>query len=612
MALLLNAEQHSGKARSVNEFIREFHGLSGTGKAKAVAQAANLTGAMLHDLIDDGDVDGPRLARLLVAMQEAARPVKPERLGILDKEHCAQQLAWYGVAPDSIEYRRAQGETEGLPWVIEVAFGVKLDGEAARTLQVGINFSPALEQPFVALDDALDDARCTRIDPVVMLVHLTCPLVAFSDRGKTHASLPAPVESELARLVRLVTVRFTTAKKQAGRADRMSIHDLDTLRTAHKPQTLTVKAAAWRVMERAYWKASNNGTLPANARQIMYAARPLIIDLTGKASPWKNSATFTQQLLPDYIDAHPEQCAGWDVVFDDRGHFAEPHTQYRIGVGTLAVRDYTRRWHRTIATDLAHTVSGRINTTGPALCYRFALFIEKEGFNPLLERARIAERYDLALLSTKGMSVTAARQLVERLSEEGVTTLVLHDFDKAGFSISHTLQNDTRRYRFKTRPRVIDLGLRLADVERMGLDSEAVEYSGDVDPRPGLIERGATPEEAAYLVTGKQDGKWTGRRVELNAMDAQQFLDWLEGKLQAHGVRKFVPDDPETLKAAWQRAWRIGELNRAIQAAAVALPDPPEPPTDLLEQVNAALEANPALRWDAALAALRPLPECWS
>lgn len=84
-------------------------------------------------------------------------------------------------------------------------------------------------------------------------------------------------------------------------------------------------------------------------------------------------------------------------------------------------------------------------------------------------------------------------------------------------------------------------------------------------------------------------------------MDAQQFLDWLEGKLQAHGVRKFVPDDPETLKAAWQRTWRIGELNKAIQAAAVALPDPPEPPTDLLEQVNAALEANPALRWDAAL-----------
>jgi hypothetical protein len=35
------------------------------------------------------------------------------------------------------------------------------------------------------------------------------------------------------------------------------------------------------------------------------------------------------------------------------------------------------------------------------------------------DAAQIAERYDLALMSTKGMSVTAARQLVEALLEQG-------------------------------------------------------------------------------------------------------------------------------------------------------------------------------------------------
>jgi len=204
------------------------------------------------------------------------------------------------------------------------------------------------------------------------------------------------------------------------------------------------------------------------------------------------------------------------------------------------------------------------------------------------------------------MSVTAARQLVERLSEEGVTTLVLHDFDKSGFTICHTLQNDTRRYRFKTAPRVIDLGLRLADVEAMNLDSEAVEYSGDIDPRPGLMERGATPAEAAYLVTGKKDGRWTGQRVELNAMDARQFLDWLEGKLQAHGVNKFIPDDAEVINTAWKRAWRINELNKAIAKAAADLPEAPEPPDDLAEQIRVRLAENPAMRWDAALLEDRP------
>ncbi|NJM13211.1 MAG: hypothetical protein HC889_16275, partial [Synechococcaceae cyanobacterium SM1_2_3] len=67
---------------------------------------------------------------------------------------------------------------------------------------------------------------------------------------------------------------------------------------------MSVKAAAYQVMEAAYLKASSNGTLPANARQIMYVARPLIIELTGKASPWKNDATFTQMLLPDFMRDH--------------------------------------------------------------------------------------------------------------------------------------------------------------------------------------------------------------------------------------------------------------------------------------------------------------------
>lgn len=599
VALLLNSEQRGGKARSVNEFIREFHGLSGTAKAKAVTQAANLTSAMLHDLVINGDVAMDRLESLLTAMQDAARPVKPDTLGTLGQAHCATQLERYGASPDSIEYRRAQGTVEGLPYSIEVAFGVKVNGESPRTLQVGINFAPALVQPFEPLDAALAEARCTRLDPVALLVHIACPLVEFADRGKARATLIAPMAEDLQKLVRLVTTAFTKAKRQN---DRLESRTLDALRMIHKAATMTTKAAAWQVMEQAYLKASHGGTLPANARQIMYAARPLIIALTGKASPWKHSATFTQGLLPDYMEAYPDRCATWDVVFDDRGHFQEPHTGYRIGVGTLAVRDYLKGWRREIPETCPKVaVPVELTTTGPALRYRFALFVEKEGFNPLLERARIAERYDLALLSTKGMSVTAARQLVERLSEEGVTTLVLHDFDRSGFTIAHTLQNDTRRYRFKTTPNVIDLGLRLPDALAMGLESEAVEYSGDIDPRPGLIERGATPDEAAYLVTGQKDGRWIGQRVELNAMDAQQFVTWLEKKLEEQGVNKFIPDDDAALKAAWCRAWRIKELNRIIEEAALTLPEPPPPPDDLPERVRLALEARPTLRWDAAL-----------
>ena len=603
IALLLNAEQRGSKPKSINEFIREFHGLSGTAKAKSVAQAAGLTGSMLRDLVCNGDVEMIKITALLTAMQQSARPVKPDALGVLSEAHFRNALERYGATPDSVEYRRVMGDVDGMPYVLEVAFAVKADAEFGRTLRVGINFSPALSQPFTALDNALNETRCTRHDPVAVLVHLACPAVQFSDRGKSKAILPEPIADDLQRLVKSATARFAKAKRQADRNDRMDARAMDELRNAHKVKPMTVKAAAYQTMPAAYLKASSNGSLPANARQIMYAARPLIIKLTGKASPWKNSATFTQGLLNDFIAEHPELCATWDVVFDDRGHFEEPHTGKKIGIGTLAVRGYIRQWeNRVIAENLDNPdqLSINLQTAGPALRYRFALFIEKEGFTPLLERARIAERYDLAIMSTKGMSTTAARQLVESLSDAGVTVLVLRDFDKAGFSIVHTLRTDTRRYQFKAPPNVIDVGLRLCDADELQLDNEAVSYKDDKDPRPGLADRGATPDELKFLVSGKSNDQWIGKRVELNAMDSATFIRWLEEKLKAHGVQKHVPNATD-LGTAWQRAWRIKELNKAIARAAATIPGAPEPPADLAMLVARRLKNSPGLAWDMAL-----------
>ena len=47
-------------------------------------------------------------------------------------------------------------------------------------------------------------------------------------------------------------------------------------------------------------------------------------------------------LLPEYQREHSEETSEWDVVYDDRGHLLEPHTKFRIGIGTLAVRKYLR------------------------------------------------------------------------------------------------------------------------------------------------------------------------------------------------------------------------------------------------------------------------------
>jgi hypothetical protein len=153
---------------------------------------------------------------------------------------------------------------------------------------------------------------------------------------------------------------------------------------------------------------------------------------------------------------------------------------------------------------------------------------------------------------------------------------------------------------------VIDLGLRLQDVQEMDLASEPVKYQGDADPRENLRDSGATEDECNYLVRRRR-APWIGERVELNAMTSAQFITWLEQKLDAAGVTKYIPD-VDTLSAAYRRAHRIALLNKAIEDAKRDLPadDAIVIPGGLLGQVDKALDpdfdGDATLSWDAAIA----------
>jgi hypothetical protein len=421
--------------------------------------------------------------------------------------------------------------------------------------------------------------------------------------------MPIDINSALAASLQAVTKHWTAAKRQADRQQRVSERELERLRQARRPRQVSIKEAAYEVMPEAYRMASSNGRLPANARQIMYAARPYILAHASK--PWgkRTDQHFTQHLLPDYIEAHPTETADWDVVFDDRGHLVEPHTGTRLGLGTLAVRYYCGRWTgTTISTRVTiHDVLvdlTRVPTTGPRNRYSAALFVEKEGFDALWDAIHLAERFDLAIMSTKGMSVTAARQLVERLSAAGVTIYVLHDFDKAGFSILHTLRSNTRRYRYTAPPRVVDLGLRLDDVRAFALESEPVEYDSKIDPRIRLRECGATEAEANFLVHEPASiwGGWSGERVELNAMTSDQLVHWLEEKLHAADVDKVVPASA-ALEQAYRRAIVLARIRKAVAETLANIDDTAAVsiPPDLATHVAERLQADATAAWDTVV-----------
>jgi hypothetical protein len=349
----------------------------------------------------------------------------------------------------------------------------------------------------------------------------------------------------------------------------------------------TIKDVAYAVMEQAYLKASANGTLPAHARQIMYQARPLIQAKTEKPL---NDQYFCQQLLPNYVH---EKNVAWNVVYDDRGHFTEPHTGEVIGLGTLNVRQYLSGMHQPELVE-PKLKRAAVSTSGPTGSFGAVLFVEKEGFAPLFEAVRLAERYDIAIMSTKGMSVTAARALVDSIcGAHGVPLLVLHDFDKSGFSILGTLQRATRRFSFRHHHRVIDLGLRLADVEELGLESETAFDRGDNHTkRANLRANGATQREIEFLLED---------RVELNALASDELIEWLERKLDHHGIRKIIPDK-QTLADTYRLFVRSKRVEKIITEALEKEDDAKiGVPADLKKKVSEHLVENPEVRWDAAV-----------
>ena len=127
-----------------------------------------------------------------------------------------------------------------------------------------------------------------------------------------------------------VTKKWKAEKRKADKSDRLSPSQYRSFYV----QRQTIKDSAFKHMETAYNKASANGRYYANARQIYYAIRPLILKEVGQSR--LNSNYFTQTLLKDYLEEYSPR---WKVVWDARGHFEEPHTGKRIGVGGIEVEN---------------------------------------------------------------------------------------------------------------------------------------------------------------------------------------------------------------------------------------------------------------------------------
>jgi hypothetical protein len=177
------------------------------------------------------------------------------------------------------------------------------------------------------------------------------------------------------------------------------------------------------------------------------------------------------------------------------------------------------------------------------------LYVEKEGFNPIWEAARLGDRYDMAIVSGKGQPVEAVRTLFQRAEEGEYQLFVLHDADSYGYQIAHTLAEATKRMPNHS-VEVIDLGLSVADAIERGLTTE--QYTRNAELPDWMPERLNEAEsewfdvEPRYLDSGKP--RWDCTRVELNALTAPQLVAFVEEGLAANGADTKIQPPADVVK----------------------------------------------------------------
>ena len=539
----------------VRELIRQFDGCS---SGKALKLAAGYPKTPAHTL------SFAETEALLTELRAQVKNVNPERLGrigVLDDR------SGYCKAAGVFTVRTIKGSHDAeIPFVLEtyVSHANLSYIDDMSKISILLNKSPVTgEVTSYQIKNELRLFGCglnlnVKTKPADVLINIITPYIPIVTDGKE------PDFSVIA------TEMQDCLKKAVGRARKsLPIEDV---------KGKSQKEAVLECLKQAIAKASGDGEYRFSLRQLYYAVRPYVIQETGKEPDYDY---FCRDLIGGYEAKHGDIPL---MYRDERGTLYHPHRGEEISLGTIAVENYRK----------------------PAWTFNKVLYIEKEGFFNVLKERKIPEKYDMALLTSKGYASRAVKDLLDALgenSEQEITFFCIHDADAYGTTIYDTLQNETRA-RPGRKVKIINLGLDPEEAVTMGLEIERVARSGR---RRGV---------ASYIDPGWES--WLQiNRVELNAMSTPQFLAWLEEKIRLYDKGKVIP--PATIlqesldrslqdKLGQRIAAEILAENHYEEQVAEAVREVKERCGDsrsrLSETVPAELQKEPVRRWQDVVEAV--------
>jgi hypothetical protein len=527
-AHIAHARHHDGPDIHLRDFVRQFRGLTNRSQAKLVCDRF----PEINRLSDFEDLEG-RIGDLLSAMKEVVQTQpRPALLGFIGKDHFERCFTQWGRRCLRLWYRRVEQTHEGLPYFVEVA--VAETQESCGAVFTGVNFSPTFDDPLTGTELVCQKFRsfgfsgflerahalpnCDDDQPVTTAaaLHIVCPHLSIQDKGKTRVDLPDAIVDCIGDMLWKV-IKNLYREGERRRRDAAKQERADEERQRGNGERMALNQAVELVMAEAVNKATGNGTFPVSAHTLFYSVRPLVQQYN--ADRQLKSSYFEQDLLPAYQRKHG---AIPGLYYEARGTLYEPHTGLTVALGTREVSDYRF----------------------PSWLYDKILYIEKQGLWPVFEQARLAERFDMAIVAGEGYATEACRVLFAH-AEKGrrFKLAVLHDSDPYGYNIARTLRAETARmpgYKVE----VVDIGLKLAQALEMGLQTETYTRKKAL---PGGLE--LTTLEQEYFVGRRSGELWIAQRVELNALDGPAMIEYAVQRLETAGFRTKVVPDNDSLPA---------------------------------------------------------------
>ena len=470
--------------------IESLDGCAG-GRAGEIVALAGLSRMMCRDL------DDTQAAKLLEAARAAAKPVNPKRLGAIGPDAFPNQA--YAIARGSAPFgSRMRAD-------IPVAIEVWASQDQENFAGASVNRTPVAGEMSLQRDKGDVDLFGCGLSHMVakapkelqfnVWLNIIAPYMPITSDGK---------EPDLTPFLPVIEEAMSKATRKVRRPDSSGASQKDVV-LDHLDEVIDAVSVDGEKRYRF------------NERQLFYALRPIVMTEIGKELKIGN---FTG-IITDYENKNGEIPL---MYHEPRGSLTHPHRDETIALGTLMVEQYQR----------------------PEWCFNKLLYIEKEGAQEALKQDRWLERHDCAVMSSKGFSTRAARDLIDKLVEhdEPVEVFCAHDADASGTMIYQTLQEATKA-RGARKIRIINIGLEPLEALRMGLEVETVEAGERRKPVADYIKNHDGAGDVDANGNDISDIDWDEwlqtHRVELNAMTTPQLIEWLDRKMVEFGSGKLIP-----------------------------------------------------------------------